>query len=73
MLPPFTDETARMIKLRQQELLEDAARYRLVRRRTVGRRVGQRIRVALGRALVAVGQKLQEPYRVSTRREVEAL
>ena len=73
MLPPFTEETSQMIRLRRQELLEEAARERLIRSGTAGRRAGQRIRVALGKALVAIGRKLQEPYVVATRREVEAL
>ena len=60
----FTPELVRpIIKSHQQELLETAKHTRSVPFLTWGRRAAKySIRVNIGKVLVAIGKKLQEPY-----------
>ena len=68
-----TFETARAIRIHQDELLQDAAKYRLIRQSRAnypGWR--QRIQVSAGSLLIAIGKKLQEPYQIATTGKAQA-
>jgi hypothetical protein len=68
-----TFETAKAIHLHQDELLQDAAKFRMVHR-TRANRLGwwQRTQMNVGSLLIAIGTKLQEPHRIATATEAQA-
>jgi hypothetical protein len=68
MLNPYTPETKKSIDMHRDELLQDATKYRLLRQIRAQRAQlwRQRIQIGLGNLLIAVGTRLQEPYRLAT-------
>ena len=68
-----TFETTKAIHLHQHELLQDAAKYRMVHESRANR-LGwwQRTQMYVGSLLIAIGTKLQEPYRIATATEAQA-
>ena len=71
MLDHYMPATKPLVDAHRKDLFEDARKYRLVRKPEAAC-LGRRIRMAIGYALVAIGQKLQEPYTLVISREAEA-
>ena len=68
-----TFETTKAIRLHQDELLQDAAKFRMVHQ-TRANRLGwwQRTQMYVGSLLIAIGTRLQEPCQVTTATEAHA-
>jgi hypothetical protein len=71
MFDHYLPATKPLVDAHRKKLFDDARKYRLVRQPGASR-LGRRIRVGIGYLLVAIGQKLQEPYTLAISREAEA-
>lgn len=62
-----TFETIKIVHMHQQALLQDAAKYRLIRLAKANRPGWwQHVKTSIGSLLIAVGKKLQEPHNTAT-------
>ncbi len=62
-----TFETIRTVQMHQQALLQDAAKYRLIRLAKASRPSWwQHVKTSIGGLLIAIGKKLQEPHDAAT-------
>lgn len=63
MMEFYTSLNEDLVRLHRQQLLQEAARDRLLREsRHLRPGLMQTLRTRLGRLLIAAGEKLQEPY-----------
>ena len=73
MFEIYTPLNQEIIRMYREKLLQDAAKDRLLceigANRSQWRR---RIEMGIGSLLIAMGKKLQEPYRIATAREAKA-
>lgn len=73
MFEVHSPENWKIIHMYQEELLQDAAKDRLLRRIEANRsQWRRRIQMGMGSLLIAVGKRLQEPYQIATAREARA-
>ena len=62
----YTPGTKKLIDLHRMELLQDAARHRLLCqiRTSRAQALRQSVQVTVGRLLIAIGSRLLEPYKL---------
>ena len=73
MFEVHSPENWKIIRMYQEELLQDAAKDRLLCQIGANRSQWRRqIQMGIGSMLIAVGKKLQEPYQIATAREARA-